>query len=125
MGEDQVFLGRVLNSNPIISYLNEYAYVYGTGIQNQLTANLLRKREIIGSYQLLLKERKYSHRYVKIISTMLMRQEITILRLPKLGIYQKLRTIATLTLRALSNLDILMLFVKYKILEAQKKRSSS
>jgi glycosyltransferase involved in cell wall biosynthesis len=124
MGEDQVFLARVLNLDPIVSYLNEYAYVYGTGVESQLTSESHRKKDISKAYELLAKEHKSSRKHAKIVSTMLLRQGITFLKQPELKFYRKLKTGLGLFALTISNTDILKLYIKYKISESKRVRAS-
>ena len=123
MGEDQVFLARVLHTNPRVSLLNEYAYVYKTGNSGQLTSNAIRKREILIAYNTLLKERENSHRHVKTISAMLLRQEITILTQRKIVFHTKIKVGVKFVVRSIFNLDILFLIIRYKISETLEKRT--
>lgn len=123
MGEDQVFFARALNSNPSITVLHEYAYVYRTGNKDQLTSSSIFKREILIAYYTLLKEKKKSHRHVKIVSTMLLRQELSILTQREIKFLVKVKVGLKFIVRSISNVDTLLLIIKYKISEARKKRT--
>jgi glycosyltransferase involved in cell wall biosynthesis len=80
MAEDQVFIQRVLNRNPKISYFYGDTYIYRVGIANQLTANPEKRLDLKRAHELSSREYNPRIKSRKITSTMLVRQELSILK---------------------------------------------
>lgn len=80
MAEDQVFIQRVLNKNPKIIYFHGDTYNYRVGITNQLTANPKKRLDLKRAHELSSREYNSRIKLRKITSTMLIRQELSILK---------------------------------------------
>ena len=80
MAEDQIFLQRVLNREPRISYFNVDTYRYRTGVLNQLTGNPRKRWDLTKAHELASREYNPKINSRDVTSTMLVRQELSILK---------------------------------------------
>ncbi len=96
MAEDQVFIQRVLNNNPKITYFDGDTYNYRVGILNQLTANPKKRLDLKRAHEL--SSREYNSRINsrEITSTMLVRQELSILKYLNYSIVDRIQLIISL-----------------------------
>lgn len=89
MGEDQVFLQRVINYETKIIFRNRVVYRYRTGVNSQLTANPHRRRDIAPAHELAVAEYNPNGEMRIMAQTMLVRQALTILKYPGTTLSEK------------------------------------
>lgn len=116
MGEDQVFLQRVLNKNPRITFDVSTVYRYRRGISTQLTRKIDKKRDLLKANAIALREYDGKSQNRKITKTMLIRQGITILRIRKVSHREMFTTITNLISHSITDPGIL-----WKVFQARNK----
>lgn len=90
MGEDQVFLQRVINRESKIIFRKHVVYRYRIGVISQLTDSPERRRDIVPAHKLAVSEYNPHGEMRKMAQTMLVRQELTILRYPGMTLREKI-----------------------------------
>lgn len=108
MGEDQVFLQRVLNKNPKITYDKSVIYRYRRGISTQLTNNKSKRLDLLKAHLIASSEFYDTSLHTEITRTMLIRQAITIVRMREVSIGRKLPAIKVLVRLTSKSPGILM-----------------
>lgn len=108
MGEDQVFLQRVINQETRIIFRNYVVYRYRTGVGSQLTGNTKRIREIVPAHALAVAEYNPHGELKAIALTMLIRQETTILKYPGSSLKEKILHSLSLLKKMTKNPKILI-----------------
>lgn len=97
MAEDQVYIQRVLNKNPKITYFHGDTYNYRVGVTNQLTANPKKRLDLMRAHELSSREYDSRIKSRKITSSMLVRQELSILKYLKNSKVERVQIIISLT----------------------------
>jgi glycosyltransferase involved in cell wall biosynthesis len=85
MGEDQVFLQRVLNKEPKVFFSQVVTYVYRTNIPNQLTGERANLIELVQINQTMKDEFIPQIKYSIVARTMIIRQLLTLFKSENLG----------------------------------------
>lgn len=96
MAEDQVFIQRVLNKNPKISYIRGENYKYRVGITNQLTTNPNKRLDLRRAHEISSREYDPSVKARDVTSTMLVRQEFSILKYLNNSMIERVQVIISL-----------------------------
>lgn len=112
MAEDQVFIQRVLNKNPKITYFHGDTYNYRVGITNQLTANPKKRLDLKHAHELSSREYNPRIKSRKITSTMLVRQELSILKYLNYSMMERAQIIISLTMKSIDVYRTLYYMVK-------------
>lgn len=115
MGEDQVFFQRVINKEIDIIFRNYIVYRYRTGIKNQLTSSDNHKKDIIAAHELAVAEYNPYGVFRQIANTMLLRQELTILKYKRSPAKVKLLVAISLLKKTFFNPQIIVQLVIQKL----------
>jgi glycosyltransferase involved in cell wall biosynthesis len=78
MGEDQIFLQRVISKEPDVLISHIVTYVYRTNVPNQLTSELVSLKDLVGINIIATQEFKPRTKYSRISKTMIIRQLLTL-----------------------------------------------
>lgn len=121
MGEDQVFLQRAINQECNFIVRNFVVYRYRTGIPSQLTRNIDRSKDIVPAHELAVAEFNPRGKLRKMTMTMLIRQELTILK--KSECVPKIQTnlIISLLKKIFLSPEILLEVLIYKLVSLRRK----
>jgi glycosyltransferase involved in cell wall biosynthesis len=87
MGEDQVFIARVILAAPLVHISDIIVYRYRVGIPNQLTKNRKKVTEIRIANDLILSEISQIPQNNTVISAMIIRQTLTIMKNQGINIF--------------------------------------
>jgi glycosyltransferase involved in cell wall biosynthesis len=90
MGEDQVFLQRILAKSPKVQIYNEIVYRYRLGVPNQLTSNRHEMSDLIFSNVITKRELNEQSIYKDTVITMLIRQLLTLSKVPSFKVRYRL-----------------------------------
>ena len=90
MGEDQVFLQRILAKSPKVQIYNEIVYRYRLGVPNQLTSNRHEMSDLVSSNVITKKELNEQSIYKDTVISMLIRQLLTLSKVPNFKIRSRL-----------------------------------
>ena len=80
MGEDQVFISRVIRREPTIHVSNVIVYQYRIGIPNQLTKSIEKVKELKVANDIIVSERNVLSKDKVLVSTMVIRQTLTMFK---------------------------------------------
>lgn len=122
MGEDQVFLQRVINHEPMVIFRNRVVYRYRTGVNSQLTDSPKRRRDLVPAHELALAEYNPHGEMRKMAETMLVRQELTMLKYPGISISEKILLAQSLLGKIGKQPEIMRALVLSKLHSQREKR---
>ena len=124
MGEDQVFIQRVINQETRIIFRNYVVYRYRTGVSSQLTSNFKWTRDIVPAHELAVAEYNPRGKLRKMAITMLFRQELTILKYPGSPLKEKLLLCLSLLKKIIKRPELLIELVLLKFHNLREKGQS-
>ncbi len=90
MGEDQVFLQRVLNKEPRVFFSQVVTYVYRTNVPNQLTGEQANLIDLVQINETMKDEFNPQSTYSIVVRTMIIRQLLTLFKSENLGNFTRL-----------------------------------
>jgi glycosyltransferase involved in cell wall biosynthesis len=80
MGEDQVFIARVMLREPSVYICNIIVYQYRIGVARQLTKNLERVKELRFANSIIISESKSLTKNKTLVAIMIIRQTVTMIK---------------------------------------------
>lgn len=122
MAEDQIFIQRVINQNLKVIYRNYAVYRYRTGVNNQLTSDVKRKKDLTAANNLATNEYNPQGKHRKMALTMLMRQKLTILKTSDISIRLRFHLVSSLLRILFLNPEILIHLTIQKYSNLRKMR---
>jgi glycosyltransferase involved in cell wall biosynthesis len=122
MAEDQVFIQRVINQNLKVIFRNYAVYRYRTGVNNQLTSDVKRKKDLTAANSLATNEYNPQGKQRKMAITMLMRQKLTILKTSDISIRLRFHLVRSLLRILFLNPEILIHLTIQKYSNLRKMR---
>ena len=90
MGEDQVFLQRILAKSPKVQIYNDIVYRYRLGVPNQLTSNRHEMSDLISSNVITKRELNEQSIFKDTVIAMLIRQLLTLSKVPNFKVRYRL-----------------------------------